>query len=182
VSGAQNHVIATYPRDGSTGHPTDYSLVESQVVIVFGSGIFEAELPGHFTITDSTGKSYELDIGTQWGADEANLVKLRPMEDWAQDETFTVTVLPGLVTNDGQEIDGLSFTFSTGGDADDDPTSDPTPHVGEPDVGEAPGGCCSASGGGGGAAALALLVALALRTGGPSRGTRAGRRSSGPRR
>ena len=184
VSGPQNHVIATYPRDGSTGHPTDYSLVESQVVIVFGSGIFEAELPGHFTITDSTGKSYELAIGTQWGADEANLVKLRPMEDWAQDETFTVTVLPGLVSNDGQEIDGLSFSFSTGGTAGDDPTSDPTPHVGEPDVGEAPGGCCSTSrrDGAGAAAVLALLVAVALRTAGPSRGTRAGRRSSDPRR
>lgn len=166
VSGPQNHVIATYPRDGSDGHPTDYSMVEAQVVVVFGSGIFEDQLPGHFTITDSTGKSYELGIGTQWGADEANLVKLRPLEDWAQDETFTVTVLPGLVTNDGQAIDEWSFTFSTGGGGSDDPTSDPTPHVGEPDVGEAPGaGCCSTSGSAGsiGLGLLALVIVVGFR-------------------
>jgi hypothetical protein len=158
VSGTQNHVIATYPRDGAAGHPTDYSLVESQVVIVFGSGIYEDQLAGHFTITDSTGKSYELSIGTQWGADEANLVKLRPLEDWAEDETFTVTMLPGLTTNDGFTLEAWSFTFSTGGAAGDDPTSDPTPHEGEPDLGEAPGGCCSTGGGGGGSIVLALLV------------------------
>ena len=163
VSGPQNHLIATYPRDGAAGHPTDYSMVEAQVVIVFGSGIYEDQLAGRFTVTDSTGKSYELAVGTQWGADEANLVKLRPMEDWAEDETFTVTVLPGLTTNDGQTIGEHSFTFSTGGASDGDPTSDPTPHVGEPDVGEPPGGCCSTGGGGGGAGALALLVALATR-------------------
>lgn len=174
VSGPQNHVIATYPRDGSTGHPTDYSMVESQVVIVFGSGIFEDQLPGHFAITDSTGRSYELAIGTQWGADEANLVRLRPMEDWAEDETFTVTVSPGLVTNDGLEVDAWSFGFATGGAADDDPTSDPTPHVGEPDVGEAPGGCCSTSGGAG-SIGLALLALIAVLVRGAARRPRRAR-------
>jgi hypothetical protein len=160
-SGPQNFVIATYPRDGSSGHATDYTSPYAWLDVVFGSGIQEAQLDGHFSVTDSTGKSYELEVGTQWGADQANLVKIKPLEDWAQDETFTVTVLPGLDFNDGDRMtDPLTFTFSTGpGDAG-APTGDPTPHVGEPDVGEVPAaGCCGAGGGGGGGTMLALLLA-----------------------
>lgn len=73
-----------------------------------------------------------------------------------------MTVRPGLVTNDGQAIGEWSFKFSTDGAADDDPTSDPTPHVGEPDVGEAAGGCCSTADGAG-SIALGLLALVAIR-------------------
>lgn len=181
-SGLQNYVIATYPRDGAAGHPTDSTLVESEVVIVFGSGVAEADLAGRVTVTDAAGAPVDVTIGTQWGADVANLVKLRPLDDWAADATYTVTVAPGLVTNDGLSLDApWSFTFSTAAAPVTDPTSDPTPHTGEPDVG-APaeaGGCCAASGGAG-SALLAVLVLSALRAG-PSRGTRRPRRRAGRR-
>lgn len=166
-SGMQNYVIATHPRDGDPGHPTDYTAVESQVVVVFGSGIERDQLDGKFEIRDSTGRSYEFTAGTQWGTEVGNLVKLKPLQDWAEDEVFTVTLAPGLVTNDGLTLEEpWSFTFSTAAAAEPVlPTSDPTPHVGEPDVGELPdAGCCGVGGGGGGGAAgLALLVLAMLR-------------------
>jgi len=163
VSGPQNWVIQTYPRDGAAGHPTDSTIAEARVVIVFGHGIKRVDLEGHFTVTDGTGKSYPLTADTQWGTAEANLVKLTPDEDWAENQTFTVTVSPGLPFNDGTVMDQpFSFTFSTTPAPITDPSSDPTPHEGEPDIGRAPdsGGCCSSSGGEG-SAALALLVLFA---------------------
>lgn len=161
ASGAQNYVIATSPRASGAGHPTDYSMVEAQVVIVFGSGVRRADLAGQFEVRDSTGRAYELDVDTQWGAAVANLVRLRPMEDWAEDETFTVTVRPGLTTIDGLTLDApWSFTFSTTPTtAPPDPTGDPTPHTGEPDIGRAPssGGCRAPAAP---TSPLALLLAL----------------------
>lgn len=157
----QNDVIATYPRDGSTGHATDYTSPYAWLDVVFGTGITEADLAGHFTVTDSTGRDYELALSTQWGADEANLVKIKPLEDWAQDETFTLTVSPGLDFIDGRRMaEPLVVTFSTTAGEPGAPTGDPTPHVGEPDVGELPdAGCCST---GDPAAALPILLVLPL--------------------
>lgn len=164
ASGPQNFVIATYPRDGSVGHPTDYTSPYAWLNVVFGSGIREAQLDGRFTVTDSTGKSYELDVGTQWGASDANLVKIKPLEDWAQDETFTLTVSPGLDLIDGYTIDEpFTMTFSTTAGDPGAPTGDPTPHMGEPDVGEiADAGCCGADGRGSVICVL-LITPLACR-------------------
>ncbi len=164
-SGPQNFVIATYPRDGSTGHPTDYTAPYAWLDVVFGAGIQEAQLDGHFAVVDSTGKSYELEVGTQWGSDEANLVKIKPLEDWAQDETFTLTVTPGLDFIDGYTMDEpFTMTFSTAAGDPGAPTSDPTPHVGEPDVGTVEdAGCCSASGGRSAAICVVLITPLACR-------------------
>jgi len=108
---------------------------------VFGSGVAEADLDGHVEVRDSTGRVYV-----------ANLVKIMPDEDWAPDQTFTVTTAIG---------PSFSFTFSTAPGDPGAPFSDPTPHTGEPDAGALPdeGGCCSTSGGAGGGP---LLLALAL--------------------
>lgn len=158
ASTAQNDVIATYPRDGSAGHPTDYTAPSAWLNVVFGLGIREDQLDGHFAVTDSTGHAYELEVGTQWGSDDANLVKIKPLEDWAEDETFTLTVTPGLDFIDGTQMtEPFTMTFSTAEGDPGAPTSDPTPHVGEPDVGTVEdAGCCGA--GGGGSAVCVLLV------------------------
>lgn len=97
------------------------------------------------------------------GTEVGNLVKLRPQQDWAEDEVFTVTVAPGLVTNDGLSLDQpWSFTFSTAPAAEPvAPTGDPTPHAGEPDVGSLPdAGCCGVGGGGGRSGASAGVLGL----------------------
>ncbi|MCB9559735.1 MAG: zinc dependent phospholipase C family protein [Kofleriaceae bacterium] len=168
VSGPQNWVIATYPRDGSVGHPIDSSRPESQVAVVFGLGIEKAQLADHVQVTDDAGAVHDVTVTTQWGADEANLARIEPLDDWAPDTTYTVTVSPGLTFNDGTTMDDtFAFTFSTAAGDPGLPTSDPTPHTGEPDVGELPpvaddGGCAAAGGGGGagalGGAAMALVA------------------------
>jgi hypothetical protein len=162
ISGEQNHLIATYPRDGSVGFATDHSSPEAQLLVVFGSGIQRAQLADRFTVVDSKGVSYDLTVDTQWGAEVANVVKIRSVDDWAAGETFTVTIKPGLELVDGSRIETpMSFSFSTAPGDPGAPTSDPTPHMGEPDVGEVPdAGCCST--GSGGSALLTSLVGLAL--------------------
>jgi hypothetical protein len=165
VSGPQNWVIQTYPRDGAGGMPTDAALVEARAIVVFGHGIQRAQLEGRVTVTDSTGAAHAVNVDTQWGSSEANLIKIAPVEDWPADETLTVTIAAGLELNDGTMIDEpFTYSFSTAAEPVEDPSSDPTPHEGEPDVGRPPpreAGCCSTGGGGGGAGFLAFCV-LAL--------------------
>ena len=166
ASGEQNYLIATYPRHGSVGFSTDHSSAAAQLLVVFGSGIQRAQLADRFSVVDSKGVSYDLAVDTQWGASVANVVKIRALDDWATDETFTVTVKPGLDFIDGYRLETpFSFTFSTTAGDPGAPTSDPTPHAGEPDVGDLPdAGCCGAGrGAAGGGALLACVVSLVVR-------------------
>jgi hypothetical protein len=165
ASGEQNFVIATYPRDGSSGFATDHTSPYAQVLVVFGSGIQRTQLMDRFEVEDSTGKTYEVTADTQWGTSVGNLVKIRALEDWAPAETFTVTVKPGLDFIDGFRLEApLTFSFSTAPGDPGAPTGDPTPHTGEPDVGSAPdAGCCSSGGGGAQAVLLAGLLAPLVR-------------------
>lgn len=165
VSGDENVVIATYPRDGSSGFATDHTSPRAQLLVVFGSGIQRTQLADRFEVVDSTGKSYQVTADTQWSTSDANLVKIRAIEDWAPNETFTVTVKPGLDFIDGNWMEvPFSFTFSTAAGDPGAPTSDPTPHVGEPDVGSVPdAGCCSSGGGGGTGVLLAGALCFVFR-------------------
>jgi MYXO-CTERM domain-containing protein len=165
ASSEQNVVIATYPRDGAAGHPTDRSRAEAQVVIVLGHGVETAQLQDDVEVRDDTGKVYEIEVTSPWGTALTNLVRILPQEDWAEDRDFTVTLAPGFTAIDGfAPAAPFSFGFSTAPAPPSDPTSDPTPHTGEPDVGRPPpesGGCAAGGQPGGGLAlvAAALLVA-----------------------
>lgn len=180
VDSVQNQIIATYPRADSDGHPTAHAMVEAQVVVVFGHGVDAAQLADKFTVEDATGKTYAIEVDP-WSGDVGNLVRLVPQEDWAADQTFTVTIAAGIRTLDGVTYDQpWSFAFSTRpAPGPRDPTSDPTPHTGEPWTGppdpepEKPddGGCVV----GGGAGLGAALALIALRR----RRTSAARRAAG---
>lgn len=164
VTKLENQIIATYPPAGSDGHPTDHTKVESQVAIVFGHGL-AGEVGDRFRVTDSTGKVYDV-AAAPWRS-EANLVAIQPREPWAADEDFTVEVLPGITTIDGVTfLEPWSFQFSTRAAAGPtDPTTDPTPHMGEPWIAppEAGGGGCDVGGGGtlGMFGVLAAIAAMA---------------------
>lgn len=164
-SGEQNFVIATYPRDGSSGFATDHASPYAQLLVIFGSGIQRTQLADRFEVVDSTGKSYAITADTQWGTSDANVVKIRALEDWAPNETFTLTVKPGLDFIDGYHLEApFQTTFSTKPGDPGEPFSDPTPHVGEPDVGDVPdAGCCSSSGGRGSALLAVLCLGLVAR-------------------
>lgn len=159
VDGPENQIIATYPPAGSDGHPTDHTKVEAQAVIVFGRGIASG-IAEKLRVTDSTGRTYGFTARPFYS--EANAVAIRPTEDWAVNETITIEVAAGVQTVDGFAYDApFSFAFTTqpvSGPR--DPTSDPTPHTGEPWTAPPAGdsGGCDAGGGAGLGAALALLA------------------------
>jgi MYXO-CTERM domain-containing protein len=129
-------------------------------VVVFGRGI-AAGVADKITITDSTGKTYGFTARPFYS--EANAVAIRPTEDWAVNETITITVAAGVQTVDGFAYDApFSFSFTTqpvSGPR--DPTTDPTPHAGEPWTAppeESGGGGCDVGGGAGLGVALVLLA------------------------
>lgn len=111
----QRLVIATIPSDGSAGHPTAHSNPESKLAVVFAHALLESSIQkGAITVTDSKGHAYPLKIGLFYG-NGSNVLRAIPQEDWAADETFTVTVHPGMKSIDGLELAGpVSFTFRTG--------------------------------------------------------------------
>lgn len=159
VDGPENQIIATYPPADSDGHPTDHTRVEAQAVVVFGHGI-GAGVQDKIRITDSTGTSYGFTARPFYS--EANAVAIRPTEDWAANETITIEVMAGVQTVDGFAYDApFTFSFTTNPSSGPlDPTTDPTPHTGEPWTAppETDSGGCSAGGGAGLGAALVLLA------------------------
>ncbi len=170
VSGAQNVVIATTPRNGAAGQPIDRDQVESQVTVAFGHGIETARFADKVEVRDDTGKVYEVSLASPWNVDVTNVLRIQPMEDWGDQRDFTVTIAAPLETIDGLVMtEPFTFTFSTRTAAPSLPSSDPTPHTGEPDVGEPPpeptppaggddGGCSTAVGAGPAAALAGLLL------------------------
>jgi hypothetical protein len=173
VSTAQNFVIATTPRGGAAGQPIDRDLVESQLTIVFGHGVETARFAGKVEVRDDAGALHAVELASPWNVDVTNVLRIRPVESWAPDRDYTVTVAAPLESIDGLAMtEPFTFTFSTRAAPPSAPTSDPTPHTGEPDVGELPepapepgddGGGCAAGGGAGPLAALGLAALLARR-------------------
>jgi MYXO-CTERM domain-containing protein len=134
----ENLVIATTPSDGAGGQPTDATLVESQVGIVFGHALDDASIGADtVTVTDASGAPVAIQVN-MWRS-ESNVMRLRPVADWPADQVMTVTLHPGLRTIDGMTLDApWSFEFSTSPAAADAPLPgyvDPTPNTSEPDVG-----------------------------------------------
>ncbi len=139
-------VVATTPGNGAHGHPTDHTLVESQVVVVFGNGMDESTItPDSVTVTGTDGVPHPVELSL-WGGDDGNLLRIRPTTDWEVDTDYTVTLTPGVSTRTGVSLGAsFSFTFSTAAvdGAPVPPCTDPTPFEGEPDLGEASGGGCA---------------------------------------
>jgi hypothetical protein len=171
VSTAQNFVIATTPRSGAAGQPVDRDLVESQLTIVFGHGVETARFTGMVEVRDDSGAVHAVELASPWNVDVTNVLRIRPVASWAPDRDYTVTVAAPLESIDGLALaEPFTFTFSTRAAEPSKPSSDPTPHTGEPDVGEVPepappaedeGGGCAAGGSAG--PLTALLAALIAR-------------------
>ncbi len=108
-------VIHTFPADGSYEHPTDALDLESQLGLVFARAIEQDTLTAdRIVVTDSSGVVHPTEHRLYYG-NRSNVLNLWPVEDWAEDETYTVTVKPGLRSFDGVEL-GVpwSWSFSTG--------------------------------------------------------------------
>lgn len=163
ASTPQNLVIATIPSPGGAGHPTAASLVDAQVVIVFGHGIDAETL--QIAVTDGAGQALPIQV-SPWASEWTNVVRIVPTADWPADADLTVTVAAGLTTIDGLTADApWSFAFSTRTGTPARPGADPTPHSGDPVMATESGGGCQVAAGADDAATrgpLALLLALGL--------------------
>ena len=109
-----NPVLATFPADGGGAHPRDADLPTSWYTLVFARGL-EADTvgPEAFQVLDSQGQEVEVEPWLFY-RQASHVVHLLPVADWAEDEDYTVTVLPGVTSIDGWALDEpLTFTFST---------------------------------------------------------------------
>lgn len=172
-------VIGTFPADGATGHPTAAASIESRVGLVFSRGLIPDSVPtGVITVVDGAGHTYAPETQVYYGT-SSHLVLLKPYEDWATDEDFTVTVAPFVTTIAGQTMsEPWSFQFSTR-------TPPPVDTGSLADSGApAEGGCGCATGGGDAALGMALgglLLAGTRRRPAPVTPGRAGTRVPAPR-
>lgn len=167
-------VVATVPGDGGAGHPTDSTLVESQLIVVFGEGMDTATVnTDTVKVTGPGGAEHDVRVRFHYG-EQTNALRIEPMADWAADTEYTVTLLPGIESMAGTALaEPYAFSFTTAARGDDAvlPCTDPTPYLREPDVGEPPpppdddppastddGGCRAAAGASWPAALLLLLA------------------------
>lgn len=137
-------LLWTHPADGAAGHPSEAASIESWISVVFARALVGPEVdPGFFHLEDSTGAEVPLALDLFYG-DGSHVVHLQPTVDLAADETYVVTIDPGLPTIHGEALEGWSFTFSTGARAptplhDDAFWDEPDPYGDEP-AGETTGG------------------------------------------
>ncbi len=107
-------VLWTYPADGSPGHETTATSIESWISVVFARALSAAALDvASFHVVDSAGGEVPLQLQLFYG-DGSHVVHLRPMADLLPDEVYVVTVDPDVATIHGESLPGWSFTFSTG--------------------------------------------------------------------
>ncbi|MFH2009135.1 MAG: Ig-like domain-containing protein [bacterium] len=156
VENPENQIIATVPTAGSVGQPTDHTVVQSQVAIVFGYEVVRDTLA--MTVSDQNGGEHAVEVH-QWG----NLVRLVPLADWPADTELTVTVEGGVETIAGVLFpDNWSFSFSTAAGAPDVPGGDPTPNTSAPSPTPDDGGCAATGGSHGLPLTLVLLFLIVL--------------------
>jgi hypothetical protein len=108
-------LMTTWPVDGGYAHPIDAATVESRVSVAFTRGLRAAEVGTEdFVVTDSLGAPHPFSVDVFYG-EASHVVHLIPADDWLVDEVYTVEVLPGVPTWDGDVYAaGATFTFSTG--------------------------------------------------------------------
>lgn len=128
-------VLATWPTDGGFGHVRWAGDIEATVSVALARGLDAGALgPDAFSLTRDDGTAVPFEVRLFYGH-ASHVVHLEPTEDLAPDADYTLAVLPGLQTFDGEVLGGSATVgFSTR----------PPPAGG---VSEEPGGCgCAAMG------------------------------------
>ncbi|RME22841.1 MAG: hypothetical protein D6798_14845 [Deltaproteobacteria bacterium] len=157
-------IIAIFPRSGY-GLDTDHTRVESRISVAFAQAIVQESLPDPpVVVTDEDGNAVAVDTWLYYG-DNSHVLHIQPVDDWRPDTTYTVHIVDGIRTIDGQQTTGdTRFTVSTAAPPDDGSTAGGDTGGGraEDDRGAA-GGCAGSSGSAG------LLVVLPWALAGRSR-------------
>ena len=156
-------ITGTNPVDGGMGHPTDATMPEARVSVIFAHGLRSDDVSAdQFEIVDDAGLAYSVEPNLFY-RDDSHAVNLHPTGDGPADTDFTVTEKAGLVCRDGAVLgDDQVFGFSTrpppadtGADTADtgsQPQINPTPREGC--------GCASSSQSGGWVPVLGVLLGL----------------------
>lgn len=142
---ADDFVMATRPRTGAFGHEVSAASIESRISLVFSRRLARAELE-EARITLAGERPVPIGVELFYG-DDSHVVHLIPAEDLAPDQTYTVTVEPGLTTREGDVLPAAyQLTLSTGA------------------APEAPNGCrCTGETAGPGSLLLLLAPLLVIR-------------------
>ena len=140
-------VVTTRPLEGTSGHPTKAGDPASRILIVSGRGLKRSALtPDSVRLTDGTGANHPFTLKLMYGNQASHTLYLEPDEDLRDGETYTVELMPGLVSYDGAvSTAGHRFSFIAG----------KAPEAPAPPK---QAGCASA-----GFVSLAMLLPLALR-------------------
>ena len=103
-------IFKTWPHDGAVEHELDSTSIDAWVSMVFARNLVGDEVGiNDFEIRSEEGMLVPFNIGRR-----ANVVHLKPTEDFEADTIYTVTVNEGLPDIHGGNFDGWSWTFSTG--------------------------------------------------------------------
>jgi MYXO-CTERM domain-containing protein len=114
-------VLQTWPRDTAVHHEVKASSIESWVNIAMAREVEAASIQSQIRVKDSQDNVLPVDIGVYY----AHIVQLRPKQDLAPDEVYTLELDPGIQDATGQSLAGYRFRFSTG-DTAPPPTVNPT--------------------------------------------------------
>ncbi|HND30580.1 MAG TPA: Ig-like domain-containing protein [Myxococcota bacterium] len=149
-SSALEPVLQSFPSEGKRIQSRDHTLVESRVSLVFSRGIDTNILDSSlFHIRDEAGQEVPVELRVFYGY-SSHVVHLIPLQDWAADMDYTITVDAGVPTFEGDSFAGYSGSFTTR-----EETASPAP--------EDDNGCSTAASGGWSGALLGLLLGLRRR-------------------
>jgi hypothetical protein len=107
-------VMATMPPDGSYGLIRDHNDVGARLGVVFSRGLRKSELKADsFSLVDSKGNAHPFDVDLFYG-ESSHVVNIHPKADFAENETYTLTVAAGITALDGtQSTEPFSFSVHT---------------------------------------------------------------------
>ncbi|MFN7144279.1 MAG: Ig-like domain-containing protein [Myxococcota bacterium] len=108
-------VLATVPADGGWQAVRDSSNVDARLAIVFAKGLEPStvEPPGAITVATADGVEVPIAVSVFYHH-ASHVVNVAPLEDWAADTDYVVTVHPGVATWDGYVVGApITSTFTT---------------------------------------------------------------------
>lgn len=158
--GWSSPVIGAQPEAGGWQRVLDHTNVDARLAVVFARALDPStvEVEGAITVasTDGVPVPVTLDVYYGWAS---HVVNIAPLEDWAADTDYVITVHPGIHTYDSAGIveTAITIPFTTREPPPVD-TGDTAPSTSATDEDE--GGCGCATGGDAGATVLLWFVGL----------------------
>ena len=107
-------VFQTWPEHGATGQPREAASIESQISVALTRALdLDSLTPSRVVVTDAQGNEHPTAFRMYYG-NGSNVLNVWPLEDWAPDTAYTLTLGPGITSFDGQTLTApWSMSFDT---------------------------------------------------------------------